>query len=192
MADDIFPGPPADAAGEALDRTLRAEPGRVLSVLVRSLGDIDLAEEALQDAAAAALARWPVEGVPDNPGGWLVTVGRRRAIDRVRRQAVGRRKEAESAAALADAEPVEARSAGDEPLGDERLGLMFACCHPALPAPGRVALTLRTLGGLGTAEIARAFLVGEPAMKQRLTRAKQRLPRANGTSGSPACWPSCT
>jgi RNA polymerase sigma-70 factor, ECF subfamily len=178
MADDIFPGPPADAAGEALDRALRAEPGRVLSVLVRSLGDIDLAEEALQDAAAAALARWPVEGVPDNPGGWLVTVGRRPAIDRVRRQAVGRRKEAESAAALADAEPVEARSAGDEPLGDERLALMFACCHPALPAPGRVALTLRTLGGLGTAEIARAFLVGEPAMKQRITRAKQRLRQA--------------
>ncbi|HKE73853.1 MAG TPA: sigma factor-like helix-turn-helix DNA-binding protein, partial [Acidimicrobiales bacterium] len=169
MADEIF----SDAAHAALDRALRAEPGRVLSVLVRSLGDIDLAEEALQDAAAAALDRWPVDGVPANPGGWLVTVGRRRAIDRVRREALGRRKEAESVAARVAAEPP-----GGEPLGDERLALMFACCHPVLPAAGRVALTLRTLGGLGTAEIARAFLVGEPAMKQRITRAKQRLRQA--------------
>jgi RNA polymerase sigma-70 factor, ECF subfamily len=101
MADDIFLDGRAAGAHEALDRALRDEPGRVLSVLVRSLGDIDLAEEALQDAAAAALDRWPVDGVPVNPGGWLVTVGRRRAIDRLRRIAVGRRKEAASAAALA-------------------------------------------------------------------------------------------
>jgi RNA polymerase sigma-70 factor, ECF subfamily len=101
MAEDIFLDGRAAGAHEALDRALREEPGRVLSVLVRSLGDIDLAEEALQDAAAAALDRWPVDGVPVNPGGWLVTVGRRRAIDRLRRIAVGRRKEAAAAAALA-------------------------------------------------------------------------------------------
>ena len=183
MSDDIFLAGRAGAAHEALDRALRDEPGRVLSVLARSLGDLDLAEEALQDAAAAALDRWPVDGVPANPGGWLVTVGRRRAIDRLRRTAVGRRKEATSAAALSRAgggphepgpgqpgEPPE-----DEPLGDERLALMFACCHPALALPSRVALTLRTLGGLSTAEIARAFVVAEPAMKQRITRAKQKI-----------------
>jgi RNA polymerase sigma-70 factor (ECF subfamily) len=125
MADDIFPGEPTGPAHDALDRALRAEPGRVLSVLVRSLGDIDLAEDALQDAAATALARWPVEGVPTNPGGWLVTAARRRAIDRLRRTAVGRRKEAEAAAAV-PAPGVEAGAPGgrgwpaDEPLGDER------------------------------------------------------------------------
>src|SRR5262245_63297839 len=131
MSDDIFLSGGAVRAHEALDRALRDEPGRVLSVLVRSLGDIDLAEEALQDAADAALDRWPVDGVPANPGGWLVTVGRRRAIDRLRRTAVGRRKEA-SAAALAragggpqDAEPGDLSGPPeDEPLGDERLALM--------------------------------------------------------------------
>jgi RNA polymerase sigma-70 factor (ECF subfamily) len=160
---------------------LRDEPGRVLSVLVRSLGDIDLAEEALQDAAAAALDRWPVDGVPDNPGGWLVTVGRRRAIDRVRRTAVGRRKEAAAALALAGGGPHGNEQGDDgvppegEPLGDERLALIFACCHPALALASRVALTLRTVSGLTTAEIARAFVVAEPAMKQRITRAKQKI-----------------
>ena len=182
MADDIFLGERVGAAHEALDRALRAEPGRVLSVLARALGDIDLAEDALQDAAAAALVRWPVDGVPANPGGWLVTVARRRAIDRLRRTAVGRRKEARSAAARpGDDEPDEPRASpepgwpADEPLGDERLALMFACCHPALSPPSRVALTLRTLGGLSTAEIARAFVVAEPAMRQRITRAKQKI-----------------
>jgi RNA polymerase sigma-70 factor, ECF subfamily len=181
MADDIFLAGRVAGAHEALDRALRDEPGRVLSVLVRSLGDIDLAEEALQDAAAAALDRWPVDGVPDNPGGWLVTVGRRRAIDRVRRTAVGRRKEAAAALALAGGGPHgreqgdEGVSPEDEPLGDERLALIFACCHPALAPASRVALTLRTVGGLTTAEIARAFVVAEPAMKQRITRAKQKI-----------------
>jgi RNA polymerase sigma-70 factor (ECF subfamily) len=168
----------ADAARAALDRALRDEPGRVLSVLVRALGDIDRAEDALQDAAAAALARWPVDGVPANPGGWLVTVGRRRAIDRIRRATVGRRKEAESAAAAA---ADDAGEPADEPLGDERLALMFACCHPVLTLASRVALTLRTLGGLATAEIARAFVVDEPAMRQRITRAKATL-RGSGVS----------
>jgi RNA polymerase sigma-70 factor, ECF subfamily len=170
----------ADAAHAALDRALRDEPGRVLSVLVRALGDIDLAEDALQDAAAAALDRWPVDGVPVNPGGWLVTVGRRRAIDRLRRTTVGRRKEAESAVeAAVDAAAAGADAAG--PLGDERLALMFACCHPVLTLASRVALTLRTLGGLTTAEIARAFVVDEPAMRQRITRAKATL-RGSGVS----------
>ena len=184
MADDSHLSGGAVRAHEALDRALRDEPGRVLSVLVRSLGDIDLAEEALQDAATAALDRWPVDGVPANPGGWLVTVGRRRAIDRLRRTAVGRRKEAASAAAVALAGDGESHGQAlgvlatppeDEPLGDERLALMFACCHPALAPASRVALTLRTLGGLSTAEIARAFVVAEPAMKQRITRAKQKI-----------------
>jgi RNA polymerase sigma-70 factor (ECF subfamily) len=184
MAGDDDPDRRADAARAALDRALRDEPGRVLSVLVRALGDIDLAEDALQDAAAAALDRWPVDGVPDNPGGWLVTVGRRRAIDRVRRTTVGRRKEAESAAAaVAEADAGDERdvpSAG-EPLGDERLALMFACCHPVLTLASRVALTLRTLGGLSTGEIARAFVVDEPAMRQRITRAKGTL-KGSGVS----------
>ncbi len=182
MADDIFLGEREGAAREALDRALRAEPGRVLSVLARALGDIDLAEDALQDAAAAALVRWPVDGVPANPGGWLVTVARRRAIDRLRRTAAGRRKEAQSAAARPGdggrdepRAPPEAGWPADEPLGDERLALMFACCHPALSPPSRVALTLRTLGGLSTAEIARGFVVTEPAMRQRITRAKQKI-----------------
>jgi RNA polymerase sigma-70 factor (ECF subfamily) len=179
MTGDDDPGRRADAVRAALDRALRDEPGRLLSVLVRALGDIDLAEEALQDAAAAALARWPVDGVPANPGGWLVTAGRRRAIDRFRRAALGRRKEAESAADAEAGEPDPAAAA--EPLGDERLALMFACCHPVLTLPSRVALTLRTLGGLTTAEIARAFVVDEPTMRQRITRAKATL-RGSGVS----------
>jgi RNA polymerase sigma-70 factor (ECF subfamily) len=175
MADDIFLAGRAAGAHAALERALRDEPGRVLSVLVRSLGDIDRAEEALQDAAAVALERWPVDGVPANPGGRLVIVGRRRAIDRQRRAAVGRRKEAASSAAAADEPGGRGEAPEAEPLGDERLALMFACCHPALPPASRVALTLRTLGGLSTAEIARAFVVAEPAMKQRITRAKQKI-----------------
>jgi len=139
MADDSHLSGGAVRAHEALDRALRDEPGRVLSVLVRSLGDIDLAEEALQDAATAALDRWPVDGVPANPGGWLVTVGRRRAIDRLRRTAVGRRKEAASAAAVALA------GDGDHLFHATRADLLRRLDRPAeAEAAYRTALTLTT------------------------------------------------
>jgi RNA polymerase sigma-70 factor (ECF subfamily) len=160
---------------EALARALEDEPGRVLSVLVRAIGDIDLAEDALQDAVTTALERWPVDGVPSNPSGWLVTAARRKAIDRLRRIAVERRKHTEIAA-LAVLERARDPVADEHgALGDERLTLMFACCHPALPIDHRVALTLRSVGGLNTAEIARAFLVTESTMKQRVSRAKRTI-----------------
>jgi RNA polymerase sigma-70 factor (ECF subfamily) len=158
----------------ALDHALTAEPGRLLSVLIRLLGDFDLAEDALQDAAAAALERWPADGVPANPSGWLVTAARRSAIDRLRRSANWQRKE-ETLRLLHE---LHTRDADPDPttsLTDERLRLIFTCCHPALPLDVRVALTLRTVGGLTTAEVARAFLVSEPTIKQRLVRAKRRI-----------------
>lgn len=163
----------------ALDRLLRGEPGRLLSVLIRALGDFDLAEDALQDAVALALDRWPKSGVPANPGGWLVTAARRRAIDVLRRSAAWRRREDAvrllgELEAEAAAEPPEA----PHPIADERLRLIFTCCHPALAPEARVALTLRTLGGLATPEIARAFLLPEATMAQRLVRAKRKIREA--------------
>ena len=146
--------------------------GRTLAFLARTLGDVELAEDAVQEAFAAALERWPREGVPANPGAWLLTTARNRAIDRIRREQTLRRK-TELLAALEPAEEV------DEALPDERLSLIFACCHPALATEAQVALTLRTLGGLTTDEIARAFLVPEPTMAQRLVRAKKKI-RAAG------------
>ncbi len=131
-----------------------------------------LAEDAVQDAFATALERWPRDGVPANPGAWLRTTARNRAIDRIRREQTLRRK-TELLAALETAEEV------DETIPDERLSLIFACCHPALATEAQVALTLRTLGGLTTEEIARAFLVPEPTMAQRLVRAKKKI-RAAG------------
>jgi RNA polymerase sigma-70 factor, ECF subfamily len=145
-------------------------------VLARALGDLDRAEEAVQDAFLVALERWPVHGVPANPAAWIAVCARNRAIDRLRRES--RRREAPAdlerlaaiggAVADEDAEPL-------SPIPDERLRLIFACCHPALAPEARVALTLRALGGLTTAEVARAFLVGEAAMAGRLTRAKRKL-----------------
>ena len=168
-------GDPAERqARDALAAALEAEPGRVLSVLIRALGDFDLAEDALQDAVEAALERWPVDGVPANPGGWLVTVARHRAIDRQRRSSLWERK-GEELRQLRELEEPDDSGPPDAPLGDERLRLVFTCCHPALPLDVRVALTLRTVGGLTTAEVARAFLVSEATMKQRLVRAKHRL-----------------
>ncbi len=147
----------------------RREYGRAVAVLVRSLGDIALAEEAVQDAFAAALVHWPKSGLPPAPAGWIITTARNRAIDRLRREAT---RDARQAAALQLAEQDEI---GDHDVPDERLRLMFTCCHPALAAEARVALTLRLLGGLNTAEIARAFLVPEPTMAQRLSRAKAKI-----------------
>jgi RNA polymerase sigma-70 factor (ECF subfamily) len=144
----------------------------VLASLIGVLGDFDLAEDALQDAVTTALERWPVDGVPDNPGAWLTTTARNRAIDRIRRDRTLERK-TELLAALAPREQEE-----DEVIPDEQLSLIFACCHPALATDAQVALTLRSLGGLTTEEIAQAFLVPEPTMAQRLVRAKRKIREA--------------
>jgi RNA polymerase sigma-70 factor, ECF subfamily len=146
----------------------------VLASLIGFLGDFDLAEEAAQEAFAIAAERWPEHGTPDNPVGWLVATGRNRAIDRIRR-----RRTLEDKTRLLEAPEVAVDEIEDEVIGDERLELIFTCCHPALATEAQVALTLRTLGGLTTEEIARAFLVSEETMKRRLTRAKAKI-RATG------------
>lgn len=146
----------------------REEAGRLTASLVRLLGDFDLAEEMVADAVVEALVRWPVEGVPDRPGAWLLTTARNRAIDRLRRDARYRVKLAKLSAL-----PV---TASREP--DDRLRLIFTCCHPALDPDAQVALTLRAVAGLTTAEIARAFLTAEPTMAKRLVRAKQKIRNA--------------
>ncbi|MEU3491712.1 RNA polymerase sigma factor [Streptomyces massasporeus] len=148
----------------------RAEYGRAVAVLVRHLGDIDLAEEAVQDAFTTAVRRWPETGVPPSPAGWIVTTARNRAIDRLRRESSRDARHAEAARLYAPDTPAE-----EGPVHDDRLRLIFTCCHPALAPQARVALTLRLLGGLSTAQIARAFLVPEPTMAQRLVRAKAKI-----------------
>ena len=155
----------------AVAREFREQYGRAVSVLYRSLGDLDRAEDAVQEAFAVAVERWPRNGVPA-PAGWIITTARRRAIDRLRREAVGRGKEAE-AELLRQLTAEPPRSSDDIP--DDRLRLIFTCCHPALSSEARVALTLRLLGGLTTAEVARAFLVPEPTMAQRISRAKAKI-----------------
>jgi len=148
----------------------RREYGRAVAVLVRSLRDISLAEEAVQEAFLAALARWPEDGIPPAPAGWIITTARNRAIDRLRREAS---RDERQAASVQLNEPAEAAPEPD--VQDERLRLMFTCCHPALAPEARVALTLRLLGGLTTGEIARAFMVAETTMGQRLSRAKAKV-----------------
>jgi RNA polymerase sigma-70 factor (ECF subfamily) len=157
----------------SIERVFREEYGRVVATLIGDLRDIELAEDALQDALAAALETWPRDGVPQNPGGWLTITARRRAIDRLRRE----RRLAELMAQLEQEteEPVD----DDATIPDERLQLLFTCCHPALAPETQVALTLRLVGGLTTAEIARAFLVPEETLAQRLVRAKRKI-RAAG------------
>ena len=157
----------------AVAAAFRNEWGQVVATLIRITGDWDLAEECAQDAFTLALRRWPTDGVPRKPGAWLTTVARNRATDRLRRDAVGAAKLREAAAMTYDPDP----DVTDE-VPDDRLRLMFTCCHPALALESQVALTLRTLAGLTTAEIARAFLVAEPAMSKRLTRAKQKIRNA--------------
>jgi RNA polymerase sigma-70 factor, ECF subfamily len=160
------------AARAAIDGAFRDAWGRAVAVLVRAFGDIDLAEEAVADAFAVAARRWPVEGIPPSPSGWIVTTARRRAIDRLRREATRDDRHAEAARRLAD----DATNPSEETaVPDDRLRLIFTCCHPALNEPARVALTLRLLGGLSTAEIAHAFLVPEATMAQRLVRAKSKI-----------------
>jgi RNA polymerase sigma-70 factor (ECF subfamily) len=165
-------------AEEAVAAAFRDEWGRIVATVIRTTGDWDLAEECAQDAFARALERWPVDGVPRNPGAWLTTTARNRAIDRLRRASVGARKLEEVAAVSERGEEREIRREVDDDgsgIVDDRLRLIFTCCHPALPLEARVALTLRTLAGLTTAEIARAFLVPEPTMAKRLVRAKDKI-----------------
>jgi RNA polymerase sigma-70 factor (ECF subfamily) len=159
------------ASAPEIERVFREEYGRAVAVLVRSFGDIDLAEEMVQEAFTVASERWPASGVPAGPAGWIITTARNRAIDRLRREASRQDRHAEALL----------RQGGDEretevgAVTDDRLRLIFTCCHPALAASARVALTLRLLGGLTTAEIARAFLVPETTMAQRLLRAKGKI-----------------
>ncbi|HTT50918.1 MAG TPA: RNA polymerase sigma factor [Streptosporangiaceae bacterium] len=155
-------------------RIFRAEYGRAVSVLVRVFGDIGLAEDAVQDAFTEAVRRWPAAGVPPSPAGWIITTARNRAIDRLRRDATRDDRHAE-AALLQVAGPADAGRPEEDPVPDERLRLIFTCCHPALGQAAQVALTLRLLGGLSTAEIAHAFLVPEPTMAQRLVRTKAKI-----------------
>ena len=152
-----------------IERVFTEEYGRAVSVLVRVFGDIDVAEEAVQDAFTEAVRRWPSAGLPASPAGWIITTARNRAIDRLRRESSRDDRHAQAALLHAETEPEEG------PVRDERLRLIFTCCHPALAAPARVALTLRLLGGLTTTEIASAFLVGEPTMAQRIVRAKNKI-----------------
>ncbi|GAA3813725.1 RNA polymerase sigma factor [Amycolatopsis tucumanensis] len=155
---------------DEIARVFREEYGRAVAVLVRVFGDIDIAEEAVQDAFATAVRRWPEDGVPPSPAGWIITTARNRAVDRLRREATRDDRQAHAALLHARDDPVE-----EGAVPDERLRLIFTCCHPALAPAARVALTLRLLGGLTTAEIARAFLVPEKTMAQRIVRAKGKI-----------------
>src|SRR5262245_35377089 len=152
-----------------IEDVFHAEHGRILATLIRLLGDFDLAEDALQDAFATAIEQWPAAGVPGNPVAWLITTARNKAIDRLRRDARLARKHDEIA------EHLESGAGEEAPVPEDRLRLIFTCCHPALATEAQVALALRTLGGLSTEEIAHAFLVPVPTMAQRLVRAKKKI-----------------
>jgi len=164
--------PAVDAT--AIEAVFRNEYGRAVAVLVRVFGDIDLAEESVSEAFAVAVQRWPSAGMPPSPAGWIITTARNRAIDRLRREASRNDRHAQAALLHAHSDPPQ-----EEAVPDDRLRLIFTCCHPALAPSAQVSLTLRLLGGLSTAEIARAFLVPEPTMAQRLVRAKGKI-RAAG------------
>jgi len=175
--------PSIDRGDAALDRVFRDSWGRVLASLIGFLRNVDLAEEAAQEAFAAAAARWPVDGMPRNPGGWLLVAARNRAIDRIRRETNLTTKTRMLDVPVAMDDPMDELGdrLDDVAFPDERLELVFMCCHPALSVEAQVALTLRSLGGLSTDEIARAFLVPEPTMAQRLVRAKRKI----GSAGIP-------
>jgi RNA polymerase sigma-70 factor, ECF subfamily len=161
----------------AIGRIFREESGRSIASLVGAFGDIDLAEDAVQEAFAVAARSWPREGLPPNPGGWITTTARNHAIDRLRRESRGREL-LRKMAALSPAEDDAGIPGEEEAVEDDRLRLIFTCCHPALSREAQVALTLRLLGGLETAEVARSFLVAEPTMAQRLVRAKRKIKAA--------------
>ena len=168
------PNSAVGAVRSAVATAFREEWGRLVAILIRVTSDWDLAEECAQDAFTRALDRWPTDGIPERPGAWLVTTARNRALDRLRRSANEANKVREAARMAKIAEPVE--DLDDESgVPDDRLRLIFTCCHPALSPDAQVALTLRTLAGLTTAEIARAFMVAEPTMAQRLVRAKRKI-----------------
>jgi RNA polymerase sigma-70 factor, ECF subfamily len=160
-----------------IGRIFREESGRSVATLIRVFGDIDVAEDAVQEAFAVALRTWPGAGVPPNPGGWITTTARNRAIDRLRRESRGRELLSEVAVIWpSNDDPGTSEEVG--PVEDDRLRLIFTCCHPALSTEAQVALTLRLLGGLSTKEVARSFLVAEPAMARRLVRAKRKIKAA--------------
>lgn len=163
-----------------VDRLFRRESGQAVAVLARVFGDLDRAEEAVQDAFVVALERWPRDGLPDNPAAWIVTAARNRALDRLRSEKrwAGRRAALEAELRTIGEEPEPDPDEPMSPIVDDRLRLIFTVCHPALAPEARVALTLRALGGLTTAEVARSFLVAEPAMAQRISRAKRKIATA--------------
>jgi RNA polymerase sigma-70 factor (ECF subfamily) len=171
------PAPALDLDAHAVvDRVFREESGRALATLIGQLHDFDLAEEAVQEAFLTAIEHWPGEGVPNNPGAWITITARRKALDRLRRAKRYTEKQAELAREVDLATEDVASIDEDEPvIADDRLRLIFTCCHPALAMEARIALTLRTLGGLTTPEIARAFLLPEPTLAQRLVRAKKKI-----------------
>jgi RNA polymerase sigma-70 factor (ECF subfamily) len=167
---------PADAVSAAVARAFRDERAIVLATLIRQVGDFQLAEDAVQDAFEAAVTVWRRDGVPANPGAWITTAARRRAIDRLRRnRSVADRAERLAELMRLDAQHEEPSMDDESTIVDDRLRLVFTCCHPALEMPARVALTLRALGGMTTGEIARAFLVAEPTMGKRIVRAKRKI-----------------
>jgi RNA polymerase sigma-70 factor (ECF subfamily) len=171
--------PELDATAAAVEAAFREERAAVLATLIRQVGDFQLAEDAVQDAFAAAIASWPRDGIPSNPGAWITVAARRKAIDRLRRV----RSTADRTERLAELARIQSQEHEAEPpetsVTDDRLRLIFTCCHPALAMPARIALTLRALGGLTTSEIARAYLVTEPTMAQRLVRAKRKIAEAH-------------
>jgi RNA polymerase sigma-70 factor, ECF subfamily len=166
----------AGPAPTEIGRIFREEFGRSVAALIRAFGDVDLAEDAVQDAFAVALGSWPRDGLPPNPGGWITTTARRRAIDRLRRESRGRELTRDAALLTPPGTAPAQEEVG--PVEDDRLRLIFTCCHPALAEEAQVALTLRLLGGLTTQEVARAFLVPVPTMAQRLVRAKHKISAA--------------
>jgi RNA polymerase sigma-70 factor (ECF subfamily) len=176
--------PPPPDPRDVVDRVFREEGTAIVATLIRVTGDFAIAEDAMHDAFVAALAAWPREGIPAKPGAWITTTARRKAIDRLRRDEVFRRRRDALEALLAlermdAASPAAMPEDGEGGPQDDRLRLIFTCCHPALAPEAQVALTLRTVAGLSTAEIARAFLVAEPTMAQRLVRAKRKIRDAN-------------